>query len=141
LRPARLPVGGVGEQVGPAAFVDPIFQRIFSELITRGPDFSIDELAGALDLESAEVLQQLLSENGGLDRAEETITGSVNSIRARVTDQRLAEIDDELPLADSAEKDALIREKRRLMADIQALGTPRWKGFNSPRPQTPPENS
>ena len=134
-------VEGVGEQIGSDAFVNPIFQRIFSELITRGPEVTIDELAGALDLESAEVLQGLLSENGGLDRAEETITGSVNSIRARATDQRLAQIDEELPLADSAEKDALIREKRRLMADIQALGSPRWKGFNSPRPQTPSENS
>jgi DNA primase len=134
-------VEGVGEQIGPEAFVDPIFQRIFSELITRGPDVSIDELAGALDVESAETLQSMLGENGGLDRAEETVIGSVNSIRARAADHRLAEIDDELPLADSADKDALIREKRRLMTDIQALGSPRWKGFNSPRPHTPRENS
>jgi hypothetical protein len=121
--------------------MDPHFQRIFAELITRGPDVTVDELAGALDVESAELLQELLTENGGLDRAEETINGSVNSIRARSANRRLAAIDEELPLASAEDQDALIREKRRLMADIQALGSPRWKGFNSPRPHSHPENT
>jgi DNA primase len=121
------------ERIDIESFFDSTYQRIYAELITRGPDVSVEELAGAVDQETAEVLQQLLSEPGGLDRAEETVTGSVNSIKAREADLRLSEIDRELPGADADEKDRLIQEKRRLMSDIQALGSPRWKGFNSPR--------
>jgi hypothetical protein len=121
------------ERVDVESFLDPTYQRLYSELITRGPDVTVEELAGAVDPETAEVLQQLLSEPGGLDRAEETVTGSVNSIQAREADLRLSEIDRELATAPPEEQDRLIQEKRRLMSDIQALGSPRWKGFNSPR--------
>ena len=123
------------------SFYDPAFQRIYAELITRGPDVTIEELAGALDAESAEVLQQLLSENGGLDRAEETVTGSVKLMEARHVDRRLLEIDQELMNAAEEEKDGLNREKMRLTAEIRALGTPRWKGFNSPRSNALREDS
>lgn len=119
----------------------PSYQRIFAELITRGPDVGVEELAGALDVESAEVLQQLLSENGGLDRAEETVTGSVKAIEARHVDRRLLEIDRELLSASEEEKDSLNQEKMRLTAEMRALGTPRWKGFNSPRSNALREDS
>jgi DNA primase len=134
-------VESAAEQVGSEDFIDPGYQRIFLELTTRGPEVGVEELAGALDLETAEVLQQLLSEPGGLDRAEETVTGSLNSIKARKADQRLMEIDRELPNATAERKDLLIQEKHRLMGEITALGSPRWKGFNSPRPHTPTENT
>lgn len=129
------------ERLDAESFYDPTYQRIYSELITRGPDVSIEELAGAIDTETADALQQLLSEPGGLDRAEETVIGSVNAIQAREADRRLAEIDQELPAADPAEQDKLIQEKKRLMSDIQALGSPRWKGFNSPRSNALTEDS
>jgi DNA primase len=121
------------ERLDNGSFFDPAYQRIYSELITRGPEVSIEDLAAAMDPETAEVLQQLLNEPGGLDRAEETVTGSVNAIHAREADRRLQEIDRELVEADPAEQDRLIQEKKRLMSDIQAWGSPRWKGFNSPR--------
>ncbi|HET9424985.1 MAG TPA: DNA primase [Gemmatimonadaceae bacterium] len=129
------------ERIDSDSFLDPTYQRIYAELITRGPDVSIEDLAGAVDTETAEVLQGLLLEPGGLDRAEETVTGSVNSIQAREADRRLSEIDRLLPAADADEKDRLIQEKRRLMSDIQALGSPRWKGFNSPRSNALREDS
>jgi DNA primase len=134
-------VEGVGEQIGGDAFIDPTYQRLFTELVTRGPDVSVEELAAAVDLETAEILQQLLGEAGGLDRAEETVTGSVNSILARKADQRLSEIDRQLPTASSETKDVLIQEKRRLMGEIKSLGSPRWKGFNSPRSHTLTEDT
>ena len=129
------------ERLDMETFDDPVFRRIYSELITRGPDVSIEELAGALDIESAEVLQQLLSENGGLDRAEETVTGSVKAMEARQVDRRLLEIDQEMQQASEEEKDILNREKMRLTAEMRALGTPRWKGFNSPRSNALREDS
>jgi DNA primase len=134
-------VEGATEQVGSEDFIDPIYQRIFAELTTRGPDVTAEELADAVDLETAHVLQQLLVEPGGLDRAEETVTGSLNSIKARKADQRLMQIDRELPTATADRKDTLIQEKHHLMGEIKALGSPRWKGFNSPRSHTPTENS
>jgi DNA primase len=129
------------ERLDTESFYDPHFQRIYAELITRGPDVGVEDLAGALDIESAEVLQQLLSENGGLDRAEETVTGSVKSMEARHVDRRLLEIDREIVNATEEEKDSLNREKMRLTAEIRALGTPRWKGFNSPRSNALREDS
>ena len=121
------------ERVDIGTFIDPTYQRIYSELITRGPDVTIEELAGALDTETAEMLQHLLSEPGGLDRAEETVHGSVNALKAREIDHRLLEIDREVGSVDEAEKDRLNQEKQRLMGDLRALGSNRWKGFNSPR--------
>jgi DNA primase len=129
------------ERLGAESFYDPAYQRIYSELTTRGPDVGVEELAGALDTETAEVLQQLLSENGGLDRAEETVTGSVKLMEARLMDRRLLEIDRELAGATEDEKDNLNREKMRLTAEIRALGTQRWKGFNSPRSNALREDS
>ena len=129
------------ERLGAESFYDPMYQRIYSELTTRGPDVGIEELAGALDTETAEVLQQLLSENGGLDRAEETVTGSVKLMESRLMDRRLLEIDRELVEASEDEKDSLNREKMRLTAEIRALGAQRWKGFNSPRSNALREDS
>jgi hypothetical protein len=86
-----------------------------------------------LDEEAKEVLQELMNENGGLDRAEETVTGSINALLSRGLSARLEEIDRLLPLADSDTKDDLIREKRRLAIEISSLGRPRWKSFNSSR--------
>jgi hypothetical protein len=74
-----------------------------------------------------------MNENGGLDRAEETVTGSINALLSRGLSARLEEIDRLLPLADSDTKDDLIREKRRLAIEISSLGRPRWKSFNSSR--------
>lgn len=129
------------ERLDVDSFYDPAFRRIYAELITRGPEVSVEELAAGLDLESAEVLQQLLSENGGLERAEETVTGSVKLMEARLVDRRLLEIDREMAEATDAEKDILNREKMRLTAEMRALGTPRWKGFNSPRSNALREDS
>jgi hypothetical protein len=130
-----------GERLDIESFFDPTFRRIYAELITRGPDVSVEDLAGSMDLESAEVLQQLLSENGGLERAEETVTGSVKSMEARQVDRRLLEIDREMADATEEEKDVLNGEKMRLTAEMRALGTPRWKGFNSPRSNALREDS
>jgi len=129
------------ERLDAHSFFDQTYQRIYTELVTRGPDVTVEELAASLDLDSAEVLQQLLSENGGLDRAEETVTGSVKIMEARHVDRRLLEIDEELANASEEEKDGLNREKMRLTAEMRALGTPRWKGFNSPRSNALREDS
>ena len=121
------------ERIGPDTFADPVYRALFTELALREIDAPVDELADGLDEESTEVLQELMSETGGLDRAEETVNGSINALLSREISNRLRDIDRLLPLADSAAKDELIREKSRLAAEIAGLGRPRWKSFNSSR--------
>jgi DNA primase len=126
-------VGTAAERIGPAMFADGAYGAIFSELASHDEDVPIDVVAAALDEDATQVLQELLNENGGLDRGDEIIDASINSMLSREIADRMSEIDRLLPLAPSEGKDDLIREKRKLAAEMQALGRPRWKSFNSSR--------
>ena len=126
-------IEAVGERIGADAFSDPTYRAIFTELVTREPDLSVGDLAAALDADATHVLQELMNENGGLDRAEETVEAGINALLSREIAKRMTELDRLLPLAAADEKDDLIREKRRLAIEMQALGRPRWKSFNSTR--------
>jgi DNA primase len=121
------------ERIGAETFADPAYRAIFLQLTAHDPDTPLDELAAPLDEDATAVLQELIEERGGLDRVDETIDASINALVSRGIADRLSEIDRLLPLAASEEKDELIREKRRLAAEMQALGRPRWKHFNSTR--------
>jgi DNA primase len=119
------------ERVDPdAMFTDPVYRAIFRELVAADHDAQMDVIAAGLDEEATQVLQDLLNEMGGLDRAEETINGSINSLLSRRVAERMSEIDRLLPLADAGEQDRLIEEKQRLTVEMQALGRPRWKSFS-----------
>jgi hypothetical protein len=131
-------VEAAAERVDPDAFADSTYRAIFERLTTLDADAPVDELALALDDRAIEVLQQLLEETGGLDRAAETVDASINDFARRRIGARMTEIDRFLPLAGSDEKDDLIREKRRLAAELQALGRPRWKTFTSSTPPAIP---
>jgi DNA primase len=123
----------VGERLGAESFNDSPYRAIFIALTTHGEDAPLDELAASLDEESTAVLQDLMNETGGLDRVQETVDASINALLARTIADRMTQIDRDLPLADADRKDELIAEKRRLQLQMQALGRPRWKGFNSDR--------
>jgi hypothetical protein len=121
----------VAERLGAESFRDPAYRMIFTELVALGPDATIGEIAGSFDEEAIEVLEELLGESGGLDRASEIVEGSVNAIASRDLDARLHEIDREMPLAPPDEKDDLIREKEKLLRQMQALGRGRFKSFRA----------
>lgn len=121
----------VAERLGGDSFGDPTYRLIFMELVTLGPDATVGEIAGAFDEEGIEVLEELLAESGGLDRASEIVEGSVNAIASRDLDARLNEIDREMPLAPAEEKDDLIREKEQLLRQLRALGRGRFKSFRA----------
>ena len=121
------------ERIAAETFADLAYRAIFRQLALHDPETPIDEVAAPLDEDATAVLQELIEESGGLDRVEETIDASINALLSRGIADRLSEIDRLLPLADSDEKDQLIGEKRRLAAEMQALGRPRWKHFNSTR--------
>lgn len=122
-------IEAAAERVDPAAFVDPALRTIFERLAALDPESTVDDLAVALDEHEVDVMQALLEESGGLDRADQIVEASINSIAARGIAGRLSEIDRLLPLAASGMKDDLIQEKRRLAAELQALGRSRWKTF------------
>ncbi len=131
-------VEAAAERVDPDAFADSTYRAIFERLSALDADAPIDELALALDDQAIVVLQQLLEETGGLDHAAETVDASINDFARRRIGARMTEIDRFLPLAGTDEKDDLIREKRRLAAELQALGRPRWKSFTSSTPPAIP---
>src|SRR5215213_3158004 len=122
-------VESVGERLGEESFTDPVYGRIFAELASQGPDATISEIAGLFDEETIEVLQALLQERGGLERAGEIVEGTLNAMLSRDLDERLRAIDRLMPLASSDDKDELIREKERLLREMQALGRGRFKSF------------
>jgi DNA primase len=119
----------IAERIGSESFVDPVYRTIFTELVTLGPDATIGEIAGSFDEETIGVLEELMAEGGGLDRANELVDGSLSALESRRVDERLAEIDREMPLATPDEKDDLIREKEQLRRQMQVLGRLRYKSF------------
>ena len=121
----------VAERLGSASFRDQAYRTIFTELVALGAEAAIGEIAGAFDEETIEVLEELLGEAGGLDRASEIVDGSVNAMASRDLDARLHAIDREMPLAAAEEKDDLIREKEQLLRQMQALGRGRFKSFRA----------
>lgn len=131
-------VEAAAERVDPESFADPAYRAIFERLTALEPDAAIDDLALTLDDGAIEVMQQLLDETGGLDRAAETVEASINDFARRRIGARMTEIDRFLPLAEPDVKDELIREKRRLAAELQALGRPRWKSFTATTPPAIP---
>jgi DNA primase len=129
----RMFVEPIGERLAPVRLVDTAYRQIFSALVMLGPDASVEDIAQGLDEDATEVLQELLVENGGLERSDEVVEGSLNALLARDVSNRLSEIDRLLPLAAADQKDELISEKRRLAKEIQSLGRGRWKTFGSTR--------
>jgi DNA primase len=126
-------IEATAERIGGESFTDPVYRSLFMALTTNDTDIAVGDLAELLDEESTSVMQELLEENGALDRAEESLNASINALIAREISKRMNEIDRLLPLAPSSEKDDLIREKTRLAAEIHSLGRARWKNFNSTR--------
>ncbi|HEY2375096.1 MAG TPA: DNA primase [Gemmatimonadaceae bacterium] len=123
----------VAERIGAETFTDETYRTIFTELVALGPEATIGEIAGGFDEEAIEVFEELLADEGGLDRANELVDGSLSVIASRDLDARLTDIDREMPLAAPDEKDDLIREKEQLLRQMQALGRGRFKSFRTSR--------
>ena len=121
----------VAERIGAESFTDEIYRTIFTELVALGPDATISEIAGGFDEDAIEVLEALLAESGGLDRANEVVEGSISVMTSRDLQARLTDIDREMPLASPDEKDDLIREKTELRRRMEALGRGRFKSFRT----------
>jgi DNA primase len=116
------------ERVGADSIHDPDLRRIFAALVELGAD--VEALAHALDGDAVLELQALLEESGGLDHADEAVTGSLAALYERDLTSRLEEIDALMPLAADAEKDVLLREKLALAELLRSIGrNRRWPQF------------
>jgi DNA primase len=126
----RSQVEPAGEQVGPEDFTDPALREIMQALLAADPSKLSGELAAELPEESAPVAQELLGEplEDGFD-AGAHLAACVAALRAAVIQRRLGDIDGEIPIATSEEKDALFVEKQRLHLEERALGVRRYKSF------------
>jgi DNA primase len=119
----------VVERIGAESFRDPEMQGIFAAMVELGPDAGAEALAERLEPDTVQAMQELLDEPGGLEHADEAITGSLAAMHERELAERMSDIDRELPLASSAEKDELTREKMRLTEELRRLGGRWWKQF------------
>lgn len=119
----------VAERVGAESLHDLVLRRIFVAIAEQGPDATPDELAATLDDDAVVEMQALLEEDGGLDRADEIVAGSLAALHERDLAARMEEIDALMPLAAASEKDELTLEKVRLSDELRALGSRRWKQF------------
>lgn len=130
----RQDVEAVAERVGVDSFRDEALAEIFGRLI-NAPDEPLDALALALGDDAVAVLNELAANQGGLELPARIIEDCLSAFRQREIGELMESLDRQLPLADPASKDALMREKDRLQKEMQTLGVPRrWKSFGRTRP-------
>jgi hypothetical protein len=97
------------------------------------PDESLETIAAELSDDSVAFLNELSMNGGGLDDPSRIIRDCVAVLKRRDIGEEIEAIDRELPLADDAEKDKLVRRKQQLAAEIKALGGRRWPSFGRSR--------
>lgn len=119
----------VVERAGEESFRDPEMRRIFAAMVAHGADAGPDVFSEHLDGDAVVVMQELLEETGGLDHADETVTGSLSAMHERNLTERMSEIDREMPIASDSQKDELTKEKMSLTEELRRLGGQWWKKF------------
>jgi len=125
----RSRVEHVVEKIGEKSFHDDEYRSIFRALIAAGPDSTIEQITANLDEEAIATVEEMLAAGAIHIDAERTINDSLSTLRARDLDQRAAELDRIIPLADGAQKDKLIAEKKAITQELSATGKKYYKKF------------
>src|SRR5438105_98515 len=125
----RSRVEQIAEKLGAKSFRDPQYHAIYLALVCSGPDSTIADITANLDEEAIETLEDLLAEGAIHIDAERTIADSFVTLRARDLDQRAAELDRIIPLADAVQKDKLIAEKEAIRKELNATSRKYYKKF------------
>jgi DNA primase len=128
----RQHIEGVAETVGAESFREPRLGQIFEQLVAH-PDDSIESLVMSLDDDAVATINDLSSTDGGLDQPLRIIRDCVAVLRRRELGEAIDAIDRQMPLADDAEKDNLVRRKAQLTREIKALGGGRWAALGRSR--------
>jgi replicative DNA helicase len=126
---SRSKVEQIAEKLGEESFRDPQYRAIYHALVASGPESSIEEVSASLDEEGIGLLEDIIAEGSYQMDAERTINDSLATLIARDLDQRAAEIDRIIPLADGEQKDKLIAEKEAIRLELNATGKKYYKKF------------
>jgi DNA primase len=122
----------VAEACGTESFRDARLAEIFNALVAS-PEESLETVAADLSDDAVSLLNDLSMNGGGLDDPSRILRDCIAVLKRRDLGEEIEAIDRELPLADDAEKDELVRRKQQLAAEIKALGGRRWPSFGRSR--------
>jgi DNA primase len=125
----RFRVEQIAEKLGDESFRDRQYRAIYRALIAGGPESTIEDITANLDEDAIASLEDILAEGSFQIDPERTISDSFATLRARDLDQRAAELDRIIPLADGAQKDKLIAEKDAIRKELNATGRKYFKKF------------
>lgn len=128
----RAMVESVAERLGPESFRDPDYREIYEVLLRMGEEADVLEVAAALSDEAAGTMRDLFEEpvvDAEGRMLEVSIDDCVGILRAREIEERLSEIDRELPLASDKQKDELLKEKGTLLDEFKHLGGKSYKRY------------
>jgi DNA primase len=129
----RTRLESIGEKIGEEIFRDPHYRSIYRAMKDAGADATIEQLSSHLDEHTVATIEQLLAEDATQMDPDRTISDSIATLLARNLDQRLAEIDGLVPLANDTEKNELIAEKQKIMKELQGAGQKHFKAFRQRR--------
>ncbi|MEA3246109.1 MAG: hypothetical protein U9Q74_08110, partial [Gemmatimonadota bacterium] len=107
------------------AFRDPVYAAIFGVLAAE-PGADVEALAERLGALENGVVEALRAEPGAVVDPAKTVADCVRMLRARVLRERLDEHARMLPLADEADKPALLRREAELRQELRAVGGRNW---------------
>ncbi len=125
----RSRVEQITEKLGEESFRDAQYRAIYHALITAAPDSTLEELSANLDEDTIMTLEDIVAEGAFQIDPERTISDSLATLRARDLDQRAAEIDRIMPLAQGAQKDELMAEKKEISEELKGTGRNYYKKF------------
>jgi DNA primase len=123
----------IAERIGPDAFHHPVYRAIFSAFLDAGEDATMDELSAVLDAEAIEMIEEMLGEGEAQINVQRTIDDSITRLNVRDMEERLAEIDRLIPIANEMEKETLQQERHKLVIQMRASGKMSFKAFRPGR--------
>ncbi len=125
----RSRVEQIAEKLGERSIRDPQYRSIYRALIAATPDATIAQVTAHLDQDAIETVEEILAEGANQIDPERTLGDSFATLRARDLDQRAAELDRIIPLAQGAQKDKLIAEKEGIREELKGTGKNYYKKF------------
>ncbi|HZK77966.1 MAG TPA: DNA primase [Gemmatimonadaceae bacterium] len=129
----RSRVESIAERIGPDSFHNPQFRALFATLLEKREDATLEELSADLDADATSLAEDLLQDEGAIVDAGRTIDDSITRLHVRDMEDRLAELDRLLPLANESERSELQDERQKLVLQMRASGKGSFKAFRRGR--------
>ena len=129
----RSRVETIAERIGPDSFHSGQLRSIFAALLEIGENATLEELAAVLDADAILLAEELLQDEGAIIDAGRTIDDSLTRLHVRDMEDRVAEVDRLLPLANEVEQSGLQEERQKLVLQMRASGKMSFKAFRRGR--------